>query len=324
MSHSASTIADGSTPLISAIICTHNPRTDFLNRVLQALAAQTLPAAQWELLIVDSGSTPAIRDRGDLKIPAGARVIRVDQPGLATARKAGAQAARAALLASVDDDTVFVSHYLQTAVDFMAAHPRVASCSGKILPEFEQPPPPWLPEFHTAIAIRDLGDEVVIVPGLKPGEKLTGFPHAVPVGVNISRRTAYEHYLARWQHDDRHAGLGRSGRSLASGEDNDYSLCCLEAGWSLAYVPALQSLHLMPAFRLESAYLARLARASNRSWVQVLRLHGMSPWPPIAAWTLRPRMLRAYFQCQAWKGPVQRIRWQGACGQFEGRVVRHE
>ena len=324
MSSSGSTPAASAFPLISAIICTHNPRADFLNRVLNALAAQTLPAAQWELLIVDSGSTPALRDRPELKIPETARIIRVDQPGLAAARKAGAQAAHAPLLASVDDDTEFVPHYLQAAVDFIAAHPQVASCSGKFLPEFEQPPPPWLAEFHTAIAIRDLGDEIIMVPGLKPGEKLAEFPHAAPVGVNISRRTAYEQYLARWQHDDRHAGLGRSGRSLASGEDNDYSLCCLEAGWSLAYVPSLQSRHLMPAFRLDPAYLARLARASNRSWVHVLRLHGMSPWPPIAAWTLRPRMLRAYFQCQAWKGPVQHIRWQGACGQFEGRVLRHE
>src|SRR3954470_21155528 len=100
-----------SSPVISAIICTHNPRAAFLNRVLAALAGQTLPREQWELIIVDSGSKPPVSQRADLEIPAGTRLIRVDLPGLALARRAGAEAARSDLLASVDDDTVFRADY---------------------------------------------------------------------------------------------------------------------------------------------------------------------------------------------------------------------
>lgn len=39
---------------ISVIICTHNPRSDYFEKVLNALKAQTLSTAQWELLLVDN------------------------------------------------------------------------------------------------------------------------------------------------------------------------------------------------------------------------------------------------------------------------------
>jgi hypothetical protein len=309
---------NGNPPIIAAIICTHNPRAAYLNRVLAALEAQTLPRQQWELLIVDSGSTPPVAQRTDLQIPPGAKLVRVDRPGLALARRAGAEAAQAALLASVDDDTVFNPDYLATAVAFMDAHPKVASCGGKFLPEFEAPPPAWFKGFEAMIAIRDLGPHEIIVPGWTGGPKPAEFPDAAPIGVNVSRRTAYGQYLQRWAGEAGHASLGRSGRSLASGEDNDFSLCCLEAGWSLAYVPGLQSLHLMPASRLDPTYLGRLNRASCRTWIQVLALHGLGAGTPIPAWTVPLRRLKAWFALRAWAGPAEWIRWQGACGQFEG------
>src|SRR5216684_3043522 len=39
-------------PSVSVIVCTHNPRSDYLRRVLDALQAQTVPMENWELLIV--------------------------------------------------------------------------------------------------------------------------------------------------------------------------------------------------------------------------------------------------------------------------------
>lgn len=308
-------------PLISAIICTHNPRAAFINRVLAALDAQTLPRERWELIVVDSGSTPPVHQRKELQFPAGTRHVRVDQPGLTLARRAGAEAALAPLLASVDDDTVFAPDYLANAVEFMQRRPNTACCGGKFIPEFEVPPPPWFEDFHAMIAIRDLGPEEIIVPGLAPGQKLPEFPHAAPIGVCVTRKAAFAHYHQLWESDPSHAALGRSGKSLASGEDNDYALCCLKAGWDLAYVPGLQCRHLMPASRLDPAYLARLNRASSRSWVQVLDIHGLRPWPVIPRWTLPLRKFKAWFTCRAWAGPVERIRWQGACGLFEGQAA---
>lgn len=41
---------------LSVIICTHNSRTNYMRRVLDALDAQTLPKEQWELLLIDNAS----------------------------------------------------------------------------------------------------------------------------------------------------------------------------------------------------------------------------------------------------------------------------
>ena len=43
---------------VSVIICTHNPRSDYLERCLAALSDQTLVKDQWELIIVDNASAP--------------------------------------------------------------------------------------------------------------------------------------------------------------------------------------------------------------------------------------------------------------------------
>jgi glycosyltransferase involved in cell wall biosynthesis len=42
--------------MISVIICTHNPREDYLRQTLAAWRAQTLPTAQGELRLIDNAS----------------------------------------------------------------------------------------------------------------------------------------------------------------------------------------------------------------------------------------------------------------------------
>jgi hypothetical protein len=50
----------------SVIICSHNPRDDYLSRVLDALRLQTLSMAQWELLLVDNASNDELRRKWDV------------------------------------------------------------------------------------------------------------------------------------------------------------------------------------------------------------------------------------------------------------------
>ena len=48
--------ANSNLPRVSVVVPTHNPRMDYLARVIDALRAQTLSPEQWELLVVDNGS----------------------------------------------------------------------------------------------------------------------------------------------------------------------------------------------------------------------------------------------------------------------------
>src|SRR5712671_4531106 len=45
---------------ISVVLCTYNPREDYLRRVVDGLRAQTLPQGQWEFIVVDNASNPPV------------------------------------------------------------------------------------------------------------------------------------------------------------------------------------------------------------------------------------------------------------------------
>src|ERR1700722_2249773 len=98
---------------VSVIICSHNPRENYLRRVLDALRAQTLPAQEWELLLVDNASTEPLAGRFDLSWHPNARHVREEKTGLTPARLRGIAEANGELLVFVDDDNVLRSDYLQ-------------------------------------------------------------------------------------------------------------------------------------------------------------------------------------------------------------------
>ena len=117
--------------------------------------------------------------------------------------------------------------------------------------------------------------------------------------------------------------LDRSGRSLASGGDNDLVLTILKRGFEVEYVPELVLTHLIPRARTTRGYLAELNYSSSKTWVRVLRLHEISPWAPISPLGAITRKLRSFLVTRAWIGPAEYVRWRGACGIFDGRVRIH-
>uniref|UniRef100_UPI00286E8B15 glycosyltransferase family 2 protein n=1 Tax=Sandarakinorhabdus sp. TaxID=1916663 RepID=UPI00286E8B15 len=90
---------------ISLIICTRN-RAGPLGRCLAAVAG-IVHDGDWELVIVDNGSTDATAAVvADFAAQAGFRVVQVHQPvpGLSNARNAGVAAATGELILFTDDD----------------------------------------------------------------------------------------------------------------------------------------------------------------------------------------------------------------------------
>ena len=71
---------------ISVIICTHNPRPDYLWRALEALKQQTLPKEKWELLLIDNASKEVLSEKWILSWHPKARHIREEKLGLSHAR----------------------------------------------------------------------------------------------------------------------------------------------------------------------------------------------------------------------------------------------
>jgi glycosyltransferase involved in cell wall biosynthesis len=92
-----------SVPLISVIVPTYQ-RRDELRHCLRALAAQKLPSHQYEVIVVDDGSDPAVTiDKDQIGGPAPILARQANQ-GPAAARNHGARLARGRWLAFTDDD----------------------------------------------------------------------------------------------------------------------------------------------------------------------------------------------------------------------------
>lgn len=306
---------------VTVIIPTLNPHAGRLQRTLRALRAQTLPAAEWECLIVDNASTPALTPADwQEHAPAGLRVIREARPGLSHARRAGFMAGAGEFFVLVDDDNELAPDYLAETLRLFAAHPRVGLLGGRSVPEFEQVPAAWVREFDELIACRDLGAQPLVSAGLGgAGGGPAEYPACAPIGAGMALRAAAARvWLDRGGAD----GLpDRRGASLSSSGDNDIVLTAMRAGWEAAYFPSLRLTHLIPAGRTTREYLGRLNRGIQRSWMQVLTKHGANPWAPLPGWTVPLRQLRAWLAYRAWSSPAAYVRWQGACGHFEGRVI---
>lgn len=306
---------------ISVIICTYQPSPESYRRVLAGLSRQSLPRDLWELLIVDNDSPQPSRLHEEFAPALAPRCLSAPQPGQAHARRTGLGAAAGGLIVFVDQDNVLAPDYLSRVLQRFEEHPEVGLAGGKSLPEFAGNPPPWTREFWPLLALRDLGDSPRIAhPHRKPDGGLASYPPEAPHGAGMAgRREAF----AAWLRDSEARISGRRRASLSSADDNEIVIHAMKAGWAVAYFPDLVLTHLIPPERLSEGYLARINHGIQRSWLQLLLAHGLSPWRPIAPWTLVPRKLRSWLAHRAWRGPAERIRWRGACGHFEGRVHGH-
>jgi len=302
---------------LSVIICSHNPRTDFLAATLAALRQQTLPLDRWELIIVDNASEPAIAGTVDLSWHPTARVVVEPKLGLTPARLAGIASSGGDNVVFADDDNVLAPTFLANAIALLATHSEVGIAGGRVVPLFQAEPPPWTREFFGNLALGDHGATARVSESWK--NRPRDYPSFAPVGAGlVARRAALAPYVKLVNSDPLRRAFDRRGRALTSGGDNDLVMTALESGWRAAYWPQLCLEHIIPPSRLTRAYLARLNYAIARSWIGVRRLHHACPWPSIRSWTVPLRQARAFFRHRAWLGSAHYVRWRYACGHFAG------
>ncbi len=305
---------------LTACICTHNPRRDYLQRTIAGLQAQTLPRDSWELLLIDNASVEPLKSWIDLSWHPLGRHLREERLGLTPARLRAIDEAASGILVLIDDDNVLDASYLEHALGIMSENEHLGAIGGKSLGEFEVEPALWARDFLGCLALRDLGDAPQTAWLDHAESQLKAYPACAPVGAGmVLRRAAALAYVHRLHENKDRLSLDRRGDQLVSGGDNDIVLTIMEGGWGVGYFPQLQLKHLISARRLTRDYLARLNRAISRSWVHVLDAHDIRPWQSIPSWTVLPRKLRAFFRYRAWSSDAAYVRWQYACGMFEGQ-----
>jgi len=251
---------------ISVIICTHNPREDYLRRTLESLEQQTVPKNQWEFLLVDNASEVALCDDWDLTWHPHGRHVRETKLGLTPARIRGVKESKADLLLYVDDDNVLAPDYLERALDIAKRMP-ILGCfgAGRLEPEFEEEPTPELLCHTKMLALR-----VVDSPKWSndPCDRWTPWG----AGLVVVRHVA-EAYAQKVERSDERFMLDRKGESLVSGGDDEFSWTACSLGLGKGIFPELQALHLIGKQRVRQDYLLKLAKGIYYSGVILSHNH---------------------------------------------------
>lgn len=224
-------------PRLSVVVCTHDRRDD-LARCLEALATLEDPV---EVVVVDSASRVACDDvveRFEDRIPR-LRLVREDEPGLSRARNRGVRETSTELIAFVDDDAAVRPDWAaRLAAAFV--DPLVGCAGGTCRPRFEATPPGWLSErllqFAGATRI-----------GSAPREARASYEF--PFGANICFRRAALTEIGGFREE-----LGRSGRSLLSGEESDAIEQIRSRGWRVWLQPDAVVDHSVAPERCSSGY----------------------------------------------------------------------
>lgn len=285
---------------VSVIISAHNPRPDYLRRVLAALDRQTLPKQDWELVVVDNTSSERLADAYDLSWHPRGRHVREDTLGLTPARLRGITETRGDLLVFVDDDNVLASDFLEVARAIYGTYTHLSVFgAGRLEPEFEVEPPSGIPARGEALALRTVSSA-----------RWSNSPtdtESIPwgAGLCVVRRVAesYGRFIESLGADVM-AVVDRKGQDLFCGGDDAFSWVAASLGSGFGIFPALRVTHLIPASRLNRHYLLRLLHDHAMSH-GVLRYRLTGALPRRMAWIRYVHLLlhglkngRFSMQCQ--------------------------
>lgn len=232
---------------LSLIIPTHN-RSERLIAALESVIRQDLPAADWECVVVSNNSTDDTVARfGDFaaRYPGlNLRLVTEDGPGVSYARNRGIAETSAPLLVFIDDDERINPGFLRAYADFFDAHPDAVVAGGRIIAEYVTGRPAWLSKYT----------EMPIANPMDFGDAVRPFPAGrVPGGGNMAFRRS-----AALRHGGFDPSLGRVGRMLIGGEENDFFERLMRGGETCWYVPGAVMWHIIPPEKLTESYFRRL------------------------------------------------------------------
>jgi GT2 family glycosyltransferase len=245
-------VSAASGPDISVIIPCHNAAA-VLPRTLSALAAQDLPGATFEVVVVDDGSTDGSAEAARAwRGPVRPRVTQQPNRGLAAARNRGADDARGEVLLFLDADVLACPTLLAQHLRHHQDRGAVLAVQGRTVPD---------PETLTNLFVRlSAGPVATATP--RPRQSVSPL-HVV--GRNLSVTVAAHRTVGGF--DEGFVGYGF--------EDVEYALRIRAAGGRIADEPRAVGLHHHP-LTIEAA-IAR-QRENGRAAVYFWRRHGRAGW----------------------------------------------
>ncbi len=233
---------------ITAAICTYE-RYDLLPGAIESALKQSLPAAAYEVIVIDN-SPDAARSAREASAFAGHPNLiwrHEARPGLSNARNVAARHATSPIIAYLDDDARADPVWLENIAGCFDQFGEVVKVvGGRIRPWWGAPRPAWLPDEM-------LGDITVV--DLGPQRRLLGEGEWV-AGANIAFRIAALRDAGGFD-----TSLGRTGggASLLSAEETALTDRIKALGGLVAYDPLGAVDHWVDPERLTQRWFRRRA-----------------------------------------------------------------
>lgn len=225
---------------ISVIIATHN-RADFVQLALVSLARQTLDPSEFEVIVVDNASTDHTSRivKGMQKRMLNLRYISEARIGLSCARNAGLLAAKAPLVAYLDDDATAQPDWLCSVLTAFKDSPSSACVAGPVHLNWNGLPQTVPSQYWSLLSHVDYGEADR---PLRENEHI--------VGANMAFRADLLREVGMFSTD-----LGRKGKQLLSGEESEVIAKIRANGYSVFYAATAKVFHIVHPERTRKSWL---------------------------------------------------------------------
>lgn len=232
---------------VSIIIPTLN-RCDVLKNAIASAQKQSWPADQYEIIVVNNGSTDdtsQVVARMAMDSKTDVRLVYEPRLGLHHARHAGVRAAAGEILIFTDDDAAVSPEWVRAYAEGFAKYPAMIAAGGPVRPSWETQPPQWLLDY--------MGEAKMFctLSLMEPYQEFRLSQSEVFFGVNMAlRRSVFD-----WT--GFHPELFGT-RTVGDGEaglNQDIS----RRGGLIGYIPTALVYHRIPAHRMTVDYIRRWA-----------------------------------------------------------------
>jgi glycosyltransferase involved in cell wall biosynthesis len=235
-----------SRPNVSIVLPTYNRAVE-LSRAVESALNQSAPPDAYELIVVNNNSTDdtaGVVNGLSREHPGRIRGLVESRQGVSYARNAGIDAARGEIIAFFDDDVFLAPDWIETIRRVFTEQRNLQCVGGRVLPDWECPPPRWLTRTHWApLALQDFGDEPMAISLQNP---------RALISANLACRKGLFARIGGFSPQFQRVKDG-----IGSLEDDEWIRRLWKAGEPALYLPELVTYAVVPATRLTRTYHRR-------------------------------------------------------------------
>jgi glycosyltransferase involved in cell wall biosynthesis len=238
---------------ISIVIATYK-REKYILDALRSLCLQTIPAHEFEVIVVDNNSqdnTPALVTQFIDEHPEhNIHFFEEQRQGASFARNTGADLARGTYLCFMDDDAVATPDFIANIFTFYVNHPEASGLGGRIIAQYDPEEPKWMSKYVASLVGNfDYSDQLVQFE-----------PNKYPLESNM---------IIPKQDFDLVGGFntalpGVKGTLRIGGEGKDFFFKIRDLGKKLYYDPSVIVYHQIETAKLTREYMYRVASGIGR------------------------------------------------------------